>query len=180
MRQLAALLVATLGCSGTPATADGGNGGGSGGGTGGAGGGAVPCSCGGGQTCVEIEVTRAPDAGFQPWVAFPSQADGVGTLIGSVFILGATAFDPSILVARGTLPDADMKPSDARYVIDLGCIDAGTYRANAFLDDDMNALPDQIASVGYRDSCSHMSRGDVDVHGSTRVKIPIVLDATCD
>ncbi|MBL8920275.1 MAG: hypothetical protein JNJ54_15520 [Myxococcaceae bacterium] len=180
-------VVVVLACGSGPSLADGGTrGGGAGGGlsgaaggsSGGTGGGAAPCTCGTGRTCVELVVTRSPDAGMQPWVVWPMEADGVGTLIGSVLVASSS---PTIVAARAVVNDADMKPLDARYVIDLGCVDAGTYQGQAFLDDDLNALPTQTGSAGYRDSCA---RGGTppptDVQGATRVSIPVVLTSTCD
>jgi ATPase subunit of ABC transporter with duplicated ATPase domains len=102
-------------------------------------------------------------------VAWPAEADGVGDLIGS---LRVPSTSPTVIAARAVVSGADLKPLDARSVIDLGCLDAGTYQGQAFLDDDQNALPTETGSAGYRDSCA---RGGLPpptvVQGSTRVSI---------
>ncbi|MBL8921258.1 MAG: hypothetical protein JNJ54_20510 [Myxococcaceae bacterium] len=174
---LVSLVFVVLACGAQSSLADGGSGtaGGRAGAAGGAGGGAggggpAPCTCGRGRGCVELVVTRAPDAGMQPWVVWPAEADGVGNLIGSLLVPSTS---PTVVAARAVVSGADFKPVDARYVIDLGCLDAGTYQGQAFLDDDLNTLPTQTGSASYRDSCA---RGGAPppavVQASTRVSIP--------
>src|SRR5688572_2096046 len=96
---------------GAGGAATGGGGGISSGGSAGSGGGAS-CSCASGEGCLRPTVTRSPDTTLQPWVVWPSEADGKGTLIVSVV-------DAGTVINRITVANADMLPASASYPVDL-------------------------------------------------------------
>lgn len=101
--------------------------------------------CGPENACLMVEVTRAEDDSFQPWVLWPDDADGIGTLI-------AHAVRESAVLARETLAGADMTPESASYAINM-CVTPGTVEVIVFLDDDEDVRPDTIYSADYLDSC---------------------------
>ncbi len=105
------------------------------------------CTCPLGQGCLRANVSRAADQSMQPWVAFAAMgSDGVGTLIVSV-LTGTT------VVQRSAITGADLKPAANVYPVDFGCLDANTYTLHAFLDDNLNAAPDDNSSSDFHDSC---------------------------
>jgi hypothetical protein len=112
---------------------------------------ARPCpDCTAANACIAVEITRTAEEANLPWVVWPSEADGAGTLI-------VHAVMGSDVLARATVEDADMAPADARYEAPL-CVAPGTVQVIVFLDDNGNAPADLVYSADYRDTC--MGPGD--------------------
>jgi hypothetical protein len=79
-----------------------------------------------------------------PWRISPAQVDGKGTLIAS-----ATSSSAS----RRATALADMTSPTASYILDVGCLGAGSFQVTAFLDDDGNAGPTDTSSSDPLDAC---------------------------
>lgn len=95
--------------------------------------------------CLAVEVTREADTSMQPWVVWPTEADGTGTLI-------VSALQGTTVVARETYPGADMTGATASYTVPL-CVPPGESEVRVFLDDDLDAAADATYSADYLDSC---------------------------
>jgi hypothetical protein len=80
-----------------------------------------------------------------PWKTSPGQVDGNGTLI-------ASATSSSGFSSRATAP-ANLTLPNAAYVLDVGCLAAGSYQVTAFLDDDANASATDTSSSDPLDAC---------------------------
>jgi len=117
-------------------------------------------SCASDQGCVSAEVVRVERTDLQPWEwgdAPGPTVDGVGTLV--VSLLETPADEVERLLSRQTVSDADMRPRDARYRVELGCVSAATeIQLSAFLDDDMNASDSEWTSSSFGDSCMNSPR----------------------
>jgi len=107
--------------------------------------------CDAASACVTVEVTRVAEEDYLPWIVWPSEADGAGTLIVHA-VRGTTD-----VLARATIADADMTAADASYTTSL-CVAPGTLQIVVFLDDNENAPDTLIYSADYRDTC--MGPGD--------------------
>lgn len=140
---LSALLAAGCSKGGLDPNADGGGGDGGGGDDLAMG---AACTCPAGEGCLRVTVTRNAADAQQPWVVWPTMADGVGTLV-----VGARA--AAAVRARQTVPMTDVKPKEFRAVVDLGCVSAGALTVTAFLDDNQNAQATDVSSSDYLDSC---------------------------
>jgi hypothetical protein len=107
---------------------------------------AIECGpCATGEACLLVTITRAADDSSQPWVLWPTEADGVGTLI-------VSAVSESTILARETVADANYVPSGSSYTVSL-CVTPGFVMVWAFLDDDGDAASDAWYSADYLDSC---------------------------
>jgi hypothetical protein len=121
-------------------------------------------------------VTRAPGTSQQPWIKWPTVADGVGTLV-------VSASQNGTVTARVTVANADMRNADASYEVELGCPDSGRYVLRAFLDDDGNAAAADVTSSDYRDSCmggAVPETVELDVTTGTRSHAELELYQSCD
>jgi hypothetical protein len=99
-----------------------------------------------GEGCLTVLVRRDADDSMLPWKTSPTQADGKGTLIASAI--------SSSISRRATYPfPADLATTTASFVLDLGCLAAGSYQVTAFLDDDGNASPTDTSSSDPLDAC---------------------------
>lgn len=138
------------------------------------GGGASGCgACQATEGCLQVEVTRAADTSMQPWVAFPGQADGTGTLI-------ISAVSMSTVYQRVSIMGANMVPASASYRADL-CVPPGAMQVRAFLDDNGNAAPNDTSSADFRDSCLGAPRFvAVSVTQGQQVPVAAPLARTCD
>jgi hypothetical protein len=132
---------------------EGGNSGeGGGAGAGGAGGAGnqlpeIECSCAATEACVRVRVTRSADTSRQPWVAWPTQADGAGTL-------RLTAVDAAYKFQdKASVPNVSFVAQAAQYGVPL-CVPAGATQIRAFLDDNDDEDPNAVSSSDYLDSCS--------------------------
>ena len=130
-------------------------------------------SCAAGQGCVRPTVTRTSDDSLQPWVVWPTEADGMGTLIISA------AQGPTTL-ARITVDDADVTSSTYRYQADLGCHPAATLTMRAFLDDNGNAEATATFSSDYLDSCLLERQPTLAVQAGAVNEIELALNNSCD
>lgn len=143
-----------------------------------AGGTPITCSCGSGKQCLRVTVTRAADTTRQPWVVWPTQADGTGTLVVSAATRSLVVQD------RVRIPNANFRPADASYGVAL-CVPPGTSEVRAFLDHGNDEDPRQVTSSDYLDSCAPGSAAcfrcfDVSVTAGTDVDLGIALATTCD
>jgi hypothetical protein len=102
--------------------------------------------CDAANACVMLEITRVAEESYLPWIVWPSEADGVGTLI--VHAMRGT----TDVLARSTISGADMTAADASYTTNL-CVTPGTLQIIVFLDDNENAPDTLIYSADYRDTC---------------------------
>ena len=123
------------------------------------GGGLCP-RCAPGEGCVMAEVVRVERTDAQPWEWGGSPApmlDGVGMLI--VSVVQRTEGEGERVLVRETVADADMRPREASYPVDLGCVPSGTeVILTAFLDDDLNALESEWTSSSFGDACMNTPR----------------------
>lgn len=150
--------------------------GGEGGTLGGEGGGSGNGGAPGGDACIEATVIRALGDSQQPWVKWPTFADGVGTLVVSASRDGAVS-------ARVTAPNSDMRSAQASYVVELGCPGPGTYVLRAFLDDNGNAAAMDVMSTDYRDSCmggTVPESVEVTVASGRTARAELALYQSCD
>jgi len=168
--------------SGGNTAGSGGNTAGSGGNTAGSGGTAgslnIPCSCSSDKQCIRVTVTRMSDTSRQPWVLWPTQADGTGTLVVSAVTPTYTLQD------RVRIPDANFLPPDARYGVAL-CVPPGTSTVRAFLDHGNDEVPGAVTSSDYLDSCADGSAAcfrcfSVPVNAGTDVNLNVGLARSCD
>jgi hypothetical protein len=129
--------------------------------------------CAASEGCVSVEVSLAADDSKQPWKVWPTEADGVGTLV-------VSAFDPgSSKLVRVTLSNVDVKLGPQTAL--LNCVPAVTVEVRAFLDDNNNAQPDAYYSADYRDSCPPAPRKvDVAVSAGSTASASIQLAQSCD
>jgi hypothetical protein len=97
-----------------------------------------------GEGCLDVLIRRAADDSMLPWRISPAQVDGKGTLIAS-----ATSSSAS----RRATALADMTSPTASYILDVGCLGAGSFQVTAFLDDDGNAGPTDTSSSDPLDAC---------------------------
>ncbi len=134
---------------------------------------AAVCTCTAGEGCLIVDVTRTADTQFQPWVVWPAEADGVGTLVVAA-VAGTTT------IARETVDNADMTPADAHYVVDLGCVPAGAIGPRVFLDDNLNAMPTDVFSSDYRDSCLLDRQPTFNVTAAVENTAMLQLNNSCD
>lgn len=102
--------------------------------------------CDAANACITLEITRVAEDDYLPWIVWPSEADGVGTLIVHA-VRGTTE-----VLARSTISGADMTAVDASYTTNL-CVTPGTLQIIVFLDDNENAPDTLIYSADYRDTC---------------------------
>ena len=116
---------------------------------------------------------RSADDSLQPWVVWPGQADGTGTLIVSAN-QGATA------VSRVTVPGAQMMTASASYPVDLGCVPAATLTLRVFLDDNENAEADATFSSDYLDSCMLDRQPTLAIQPGVVNETDLVLNNSCD
>jgi hypothetical protein len=121
--------------------------------------------------CIESGVTRAADATSLPWRLWPAEADGRGTLIVSAYSAAATHY--------GQAANVDFTGASASYVVEVGCVPAGTYTMSAFLDDDGDDLSSRTSS-DYVDSCPMTRQASVTVSAQTTTRQDFVLVNSCD
>lgn len=131
------------------------------------------CTCGAGEGCLAITVTRTADVSAQPWTVWPAEADGTGTLI-------VSAREGVTNHARVTSPGANMTPAAASYRVDLGCVPATTLTLGAFLDDNLNAMPNDTFSSDYRDSCMLMRQPTQVIVAGVANDVTLALNNSCD
>lgn len=103
------------------------------------------CTCDPSQGCILATITRQADDSMQPWVVWPSEADGTGTLI-------VSAIADTTTLARETVNGASYVAADASNTVEL-CVTPGAIEVRAFLDDDLDASSDATYSADYLDSC---------------------------
>ncbi len=127
--------------------------------------------CATAEGCVVVHVTRSDDTTAQPWVVWPDEADGIGTLVVSV---GA-----GDIVRMARVTGADLKPPTAAYDATL-CAPSGQVRLNAFLDEDEDADQSAVFSGDYLDSCAVDRQIDVSVPAAGTLTVPYVLNNSCD
>src|SRR5258706_11630356 len=161
------------GSGGNPSGGSGGVPSGGQGGASGGSGGAASCSCATGEGCLRPTVTRSADTSNQPWLVWPSEADGKGTLI-------VSAVDAGTVIIRVPMPNADMTPAAASYEFDLGCVPAKTLTPSAFFDDNENAPADAWFSSDYRDSCMLDRQPTLAVQADIVNTFALVLNNSCD
>lgn len=138
----------------------------------------IPCSCSTGKQCLRVTVGRASDTSKQPWVLWPTQADGTGTLVVSAVT------DRYVLEDRVRIPNANFRAADASYGVAL-CVLPGTPQVRAFLDHGDDEDPRQVTSSDYLDSCALGKAAcfrcfNVPVSAGTIVDLKIDLATTCD
>jgi hypothetical protein len=137
------------------------------------------CSgCNAGEGCLLVEVTRSADDSKMPWIVWPAEADGKGTLI-------VTAVEQSsgggAREERKTVTDADFTSASASYQVDLGCLPAADFKVHTFLDDNNNAQPNTVYSADYRDTCPGAPRAkEVTVKAGQQAKLVVQLANSCD
>jgi len=129
--------------------------------------------CAAGEGCLIVDVTRTADTQFQPWIVWPAEADGVGTLVVAA-VSGITT------VARQTVDNADMTPAEAHYVVDLGCVPSGQIGPRVFLDDNLNAMSTDVFSSDYRDSCLLDRQPTFAVTTGINNTVMLQLNNSCD
>ncbi len=131
-------------------------------------------SCDPAEACIEVNVTRAADDSMQPWVLWPTEADGVGTLV-------VTATDPSSdVIARATAAGVDVTDEDALVVVEL-CADPSASRLVIFLDDDEDADESTVWSADYLDSCLASPREvAISPAAGELLVVDAVLNNSCD
>jgi len=138
----------------------------------------IACSCAAGEACVRVRVTRATDTSRQPWVVWPTQADGAGTL-------RVSAVDSSYKFQdKASLPNVSFVAETASYGVPL-CVPAGATQIRAFLDDNEDEDPNAVTSSDYLDSCSKGSAqcfrcNNLNVAASAKVDLSIELTNSCD
>jgi hypothetical protein len=137
------------------------------------------CSgCNAGEGCLLVEVTRTADDSNMPWIVWPSEADGKGTLIVTAV---EQASGGGAREERYTVADADFTSSSASYPVDLGCLPAADFKVHTFLDDNNNAQPNAVYSADYRDTCPGAPRAkDVTVTAGQQAKLVVQLANSCD
>ena len=133
------------------------------------------CACGDTSGCLTLIVGRTADDTMMPWVLFPKEADGTGTLI-------ASASNPPTVLARRAIEDVDLVSIPARTnTIALGCVPAGTVTMSVFLDDQPNAEPADVTSADYRDTCLLDRSPTATVTGGDHTTfVSLSLARTCD
>ena len=138
-------------------------------------GGSVSCTaCEPDEACLVVNVSRAADDSMLPWVVWPTEADGVGTLV-------VTAVDSSnAAVAAAEAPDADMNAEDAMVVVEL-CSGTSATQVVVFLDDDEDAAAGTIWSADYIDAClASPRRVDISPVAGEELTVEAVLNNSCD
>lgn len=131
------------------------------------------CTCGAGQGCLTITVTRTADVTNQPWTVWPNEADGTGTLI----VSSREGVDTRV---RKTVDNANFVPATASYRVVLGCVPATTQTLGAFLDDNLNAGPTDTFSSDYRDSCMVMRQPTQAIVAGAQNDVALALNNSCD
>jgi hypothetical protein len=166
---------------------DDGGGGGDGGGDGGGGDAAVApdagtdggpstgpgggCGCDPTAACLRVTVDTVDDPASQPWVLWPEEADGVGTLhVVAMPGVGGVA-------AIATVDDWDVNDAGTLVEAEL-CVSAGPQQLGGFLDDNVNAAADALRSSDYLDSCATPATVTATAGGTHAVTL--TLSATCD
>ncbi len=135
------------------------------------------CSCDVSQGCVLVTVTRQADTSMQPWVVWPADADGTGTLI-------VSATRESTTLARETVTGASYVAAGASNTVEL-CVTPGAVEVRAFFDDDLDASPDATYSADYLDSCLGENDGcfrcvNTTVAAGGTVSVSADLVGSCD
>jgi hypothetical protein len=103
------------------------------------------CTCQPTQGCMYVHVTVTPSSSV-PFTNSVAGADGVGDLDVAVLKMGALQTFKTV--------SADFRAPTASYDVDVGCLDAGPYTVNAFLDDNQNEPAMATSSSDPVDSCS--------------------------
>ena len=135
------------------------------------------CTCDATDGCIVVTITRQTDDSMQPWVVWPTEADGTGTLI-------VSAISGSTTLARETVADASYVSGDASYTVEL-CVTPGAVEVRAFLDDDLDAASDATYSADYLDSCMGENDGcfrcvNTTVAAAETVTVGADLVGSCD
>lgn len=172
---LGCVLTLTLGCSddgggGGPDASDGGGGGESAGQT------SCP-GCAAGQGCLEVQVTRSSEESTMPWFLWPTEVDGVGTLVvGLKELNGGQGGQPE----RRTISAADFTDPSAIYTVDFGCQPTLDIEVRAFLDDNENAGSEAISSIDYHDACPATRYIKLSITAGDKLKAAFKLSGSCD
>ena len=151
-------------------------------GSGGAGGPPRPeihCSCQASEGCIRVTVERSADTSGQPWVEWPDQADGSGTLT-----VSATSSSGALRQDKVLVPDASYLADDAVYGVAL-CVPPGTSSVRAFLDHGTDEDPGAVTSSDYLDSCADGSAAcfrcfQQAVTAGAEVDLSVSLIRSCD
>ncbi|MBC8132808.1 MAG: hypothetical protein H7X95_07485 [Deltaproteobacteria bacterium] len=126
--------------------------------------------------CLFATVSRAAGDTQQPWVKAPLWADGVGSLVVSAVLNGNVS-------VRKMLANIDLKDASARHTVDLGCPGPNSYVVRAFLDDNVNAGPNDMTSTDHLDSCmggAVPEKIEVVVRPGQTANVELVLYQSCD
>jgi hypothetical protein len=121
------------------------------------------------QGCVSIAVDLADDDSTQPWVAWPEEADGVGTLRVAVTISGE--------VWQQAQEEADLLAGTVNVAL---CAGTGNGTLSVFLDDNDNAGEAATTSGDYLDSCGRDRALQVQVTAGKTFAVPFELAGSCD
>jgi hypothetical protein len=148
-----------------------------------------PCgtSCGATEGCLSLRVDRVP-VGADNLLAWnrgftSSIPDGVGRLV-------ASASSGNSLRGQRFLEDADLRPEDANYFINIGCIAPGSYRVWVYLEDHPQpAEPGTLPFRGgyfyntctaYSSSISSRIYATAEVVGGASTTVSLTLAQSCD
>jgi hypothetical protein len=169
---LGCVLTLTLGCS------DDGGGPGKAGDGGGESAGQSSCpGCAAGQGCLEVQVTRVADESTMPWTLWPTEVDGVGTLVvGLKERNGGSGGQPE----RRTVSAADFTDPSAFYTVDFGCQPTLDFEARAFLDDDEDGGAEAISSIDYHDACPAIRYIKLSITAGDKLNAAFKLAGSCD
>jgi hypothetical protein len=131
-------------------------------------------ACGPAEGCLRAVVVCPRTATSQlPWLEWGGQSDGIGTLV-------VTLWQGEELVARKSVPDANMRPETARYEVEFGCVPSQRLSLRAFLDDNLNAGGDASSSDDYADTCLVPVVVHVDVSAGGEQQVELQLNVSCD
>lgn len=138
----------------------------------------IECHCAVDQACIRVRVRRAADDSRMPWVVWPEQADGSGSLRVSA------VSDAYVIQDKVSLPRVDLTLANATYGVPL-CVPAGSTHVRAFLDDNEDELPNAVTSSDYLDSCASGSAAcprcfSMSVTSGAQADLSIELAHSCD
>lgn len=134
---------------------------------------AASCTCAPGQGCLTLVVGRTASDADKPWVLWPKEVDGVGTLI-------ASASSEVTTLQMRSVADADYTDAGASQTIALGCLPAGTVIARVYLDDNGNAAPEETFSSDYRDTCLLDRAPEATIAAGETTTLELAFERSCD
>jgi hypothetical protein len=134
------------------------------------------CDCEASEACIKVTVTRDANISNQPWVLWPTQTDGTGTL--TVSASAASLHD------KVTLPAVSFVAADSVQGVAL-CVPAGATNVRAFLDEEELENPNGVTSSHYLDSCAPGAGQcfrcySVTATAGAEIDLAIALKHSCD